>query len=184
MEQKSKSRPKVLQSTVYHETGHAVFGYFLKLGLKRVTVVPTETGIGYAAFRPAPWSKQGDLHYPEDYHWAKRDIVCTLAGLETERLVTKRLNYRDAGADFAMVGDLAMRVWGSAQAIEGAIMAIRLSIRWIISQPEMRAIIDNVALALTEKEELRYAEVKAIIEAALTLEFRPKVRQQFREICR
>lgn len=169
-----------LKSTAYHETGHAIFGYLLQLGLNWVTISPSESSLGSTRFRPSPWQKQGDLYFDEDYYWAKRDIVCTLAGVETESLITGLPNYDDAEADYRMIGDLAMRVWGSAEAIESQLQHKRLAVREIIAQPEMRSVIDRLAATLLEKRKLNYAQVKQIVEETLPAEFQPKLRRQLR----
>jgi hypothetical protein len=105
-----------IESTAYHEAGHAVAALHVGRAVKSVTIVPDDDG-----------SDGKVRHYPLRGKWLQPDvhidtrarnhfettITVLLAGPAAERKYRGRWNHQGAGADRDRAFDLALRLVGS-----------------------------------------------------------------------
>ena len=101
-----------IESTAYHEAGHAVVGWDLHTQLTGVTIVASGDALGICQFH-----KRGNFHLDrsnymvEDSDWRTfRRVVNVatrfLAGMEAEREFTGRYNYRGASSDYEWASEI------------------------------------------------------------------------------
>jgi hypothetical protein len=92
---------KALWRTAYHEAGHAVTAWTLDLGVKMVTIAPTEDTLGHVLVRRHMTSRLADqVRYdltPGRRDLVERKVLVSLAGMEAERRHSGRRRLSGAG---------------------------------------------------------------------------------------
>jgi len=92
-----------LTATAYHEAGHAVIGWHLDLGVRRVTIVRNDAqgSLGHALFGRFRKNFRPDVELtPATKEHLDRNVLCSLAGPLAEKKHTGRHNSAGARQDY------------------------------------------------------------------------------------
>lgn len=176
-----KRHPVSLRATAYHEAGHAVAYYCLRVQqhyplplMRRVTIVPSEDMLGHTAPFPTP-SYDPDLYSsPSTALRAHAEIVVCFAGAIAER---RHIGRRSTGAeiDHRLAIDLAEAVTGSPSETEALLKWLReraanlINSRW--------RFVEAVAAALLEHRTLTGRQVRDVIQADVQAQIQPSLDQ-------
>lgn len=104
-----------LKRTAYHEAGHAVMAYILRIGLKEVTIIPDEDYLGKFTHG------RGRNIQPEwDYDQKtrpeiERQAMVTLGGNVAEHLLTGKKHIAGSYEDYHKVVDLLSYLAGAEE---------------------------------------------------------------------
>ena len=110
----AKPRHTQLERTAYHEAGHAVISEWLRIAVKRITIVadPEKGRLGHVenyahpSFRPDIWDDTLTRNR------AEREIMSFFAGNAAEKVLTGHNNWRGAERDTWAATELAHYVCG------------------------------------------------------------------------
>ena len=136
--------------TAYHEAGHALAAWTLKIPFKRVSVVAAaETWhVLYPAL--SDW----DSTPPRARDRLERKMIVSLAGGEAERLISGRSNHRGARSDYRNVWDIVSRLAGSIEEAGAYSRWLSLRARSLIRAPQHRPSLDALAAALMAQSKI------------------------------
>ena len=166
-----KKQSKKLMSVAYHEAGHAVAAFFLKIPLASVTIVPKEGVLGLAQFKMPGWVKtkldEGVANDAKLDAWIKNHIVATLAGMNAEKLFTGRANHGGAMHDNETVADLAMVVCSSSAEIDAYLKWLGIKTQQFTKTPFFRAGVEAVAQELMQCNTLTSREVADTVRQSI-----------------
>lgn len=161
---------KSLQRTAYHEAAHAVLAYFLRVGLRRVTVVADEDSEG-ASFDGGEFSEDTEelrLHAKEAF-WLRMATV-RYAGAEAVRRLAPRSKWRDGATNDYRWASIALeKITLDSQSLRALQTYTMRRSRLLVENywPE----IESLARALIQRKELD--GVEAVKEMLASLNDRP-----------
>lgn len=119
-----------LEATAYHEAGHTLTAYVLRIRIMRVSIEPDlrEGSLGHLQYS----SKMDALprHLVEDR--LRRIVQVLMSGLVAERLFTGKDNTLGAAADLAMIDGIAPHLWSEGEA-ESALAGL-----WQITEQSLK----------------------------------------------
>ncbi len=129
-------KSELLESTAYHEAGHAVAAYYRYYPFKHVTVIPDETAgsLGHILYRPLRSFK--NIEFDITPTLAKRiedKVVISLAGGIAQRKFHKRgyWSYHTSSDNQSAV-DLALRVNGTTEAADAYLHWLYICARQLV----------------------------------------------------
>jgi ATP-dependent Zn protease len=161
MPTKTRRTRKSLESTAYHEAGHAVIAVAEHILVKHVTIRPGGDAWGHISRRNLIENDEDRLQ-----RYLPREIRVMLAGLAAEWRFTGRNNFRGASADFNAAVDLAIRVYRPKTA--GHYLKFMTSLmKDVVSVPANWCRITAVAEALLERETLTGREVRELYRGSV-----------------
>lgn len=159
-------RSRRRRDIAYHEAGHAVAAYDLRIALDYVTVVPTEDYAGCTGARFA---------VTEQNRWTLRDAVlrsrieniaiACFAGDAAERRHNRRRRYGGA-ADFTLTFDYLLELTGSIREAEAYAKWLDIRAEQLVAQPPHWAAIKALANALLKQERIGGRAARRIIQEA------------------
>jgi hypothetical protein len=160
-------RRRQLESTAYHEAGHAVMRFLLGMSVHEVSVVPNEETLGHctgSSLRaPLDLLVWGDGHRRRK---VERYILVSLAGGAAEAAFQGRYNWRGMELDLDCAIDLALKVCGGeAEAGKFAEWLLERA-RNLIIQDHTWAAVRRIAAALLKERRLSGRRAKAIYDGA------------------
>ncbi len=164
MTPKPPKATKSLTATAYHEAGHAVIAWHLRLGIGRVSIVPDPDrgSLGHIETKVPRWIDPDVDLSPAAQDWLQRRIQMSLAGRASEKLFTGRWNHVGARGDYRSATDLALYVCGSSEEISAFIKWLDLRTRATVKFHGAQ--IAKVAAALLEHHTLRPRDVERLIQ--------------------
>ena len=152
----------------YHEGGHALAAWALKVPFARVSIVDTEDSWGHVLFNPL---RLTDAHVssmsPVVRDRLERRVIIGLAGREGERLFTGRYNHGGAVADYQNAFDLVMRLTGHEDEAAPYFKWLMVQARQLIAAPHRRPSLDALVAALIEHQVLEGPAAVHIMREAL-----------------
>lgn len=103
-----------LEATAYHEAGHTLTAYVLRIRIVRVSIEPNlrEGSLGHLQYS----SKMDSLPRELVEDRLGRIIQVLMSGLVAERLFTGKENLPGAAADLALIDGIAPHLWPPDQA--------------------------------------------------------------------
>ncbi len=163
--------PSQLERTAYHEAGHAVVAFHLRVKVVSVSIIREDGSLGRVHHK-YPSAFTPDLR---DDSRAKRrvetEIIWTLAGLAAEERLTGRCNWQGANSDLHEAVDVASYVTGSDRELTAYIEYLREHARNLVAVGHTWAGIKAVANELLQCQEMSAAKARQImhtgIEAAI-----------------
>jgi len=104
-----------VESTAYHEAGHAVASFHTERAVKAISIVPDEDNLGRVSHYPLTgrWFQPDVEIDGRTTHYIETSITVLLAGPAGERRYRGRWNHVGASADYSRALDLAFRLVGS-----------------------------------------------------------------------
>jgi ATP-dependent Zn protease len=152
-----------LRATAYHEAGHAVARYFLRLPFRYVTIRARGDADGYVMTRPFPRASRDRIQFggatANDVQRVYDEVVTDLAGFIAQRRALGDADPEQSYSDTHGAVGLLDRVCGSNEEVEACAhwLWVRacglIEARW--------AIVEAVATALLEARTLTARQVRA-----------------------
>lgn len=165
MSNPKKRSEKQRRATAYHEAGHAVMAYVLGRPFRRVSITTDEDSLGHVLYRK--WDKRFDPNTtdPERARLKiERAIMTAFAGHEAEFLFTGRRNHVGSRTDTEAGGRLATYIIDDWEIELPAFLKwLRIRTRNILNSPQHWRAVEDLAVALLEKEEMSVSEAQSVI---------------------
>jgi hypothetical protein len=161
---------KMLESTAYHEAGHAVAAYDVRLRTKALSIVPNdgENTLGHHIGRPYfTGMPHPDISEIPPRMWRRlehRAMVCLAGPAAQRRFNPSGFRHSHAQGDYHQAVDFLSYLSGSNEAVEAHLHLVELRAKELIEADIHWAEIEALAAALLERKELSSTEVRQIIE--------------------
>lgn len=164
-----KKPSKSLQSTAYHEAGHAVIAWRNKVRIISLSIIPEEGLFG--KIRHSNPLRGIDIEWDVSTHARMRMEKCvkvSLAGAIAQRKFNPK-GYRTWGdeEDRKIAYDQLTHFVGSNEELEAYSKLLEIQTRNDLNIPFVWACVEAVAEALLERQELSGKDVRAIIQQAI-----------------
>jgi ATP-dependent Zn protease len=156
-----------LRKTAYHEAGHAVAHYFLRLPFKSVTIKPSAEYKGRIVGGKIPKSFRPDTTW--DYRTERRlerEMIALLAGLAAVKRLTGRNSWRGGGKDVSSAIDLAMYVGGDSDGVSAYLSWMIQRARGFMRNPLHWHCVEVLAKELIKRRTIKAREARNIIRRA------------------
>lgn len=155
-------------AVAYHEAGHAVAYYILRIPIKYVTIKPDPEAhtLGEVQGLPFPKSLAPDVQIDlrtRDY--LERRIMGLAAGAIAEAMVTGERDHIGATEDMQRCLDFASYYCSDAE-VSAYINWLCIRAEQLIQSPEHRRMLDEVADALVKKETISGRKARQIMNNA------------------
>lgn len=167
----SKKPSKALQAVAYHEAGHVVAAYLLRIDILSVTIAPAGDYLGAARNGKMIG---GDLSircgYKKDRRaiaWVERFVQMLFAGPVAENQFSGRWNYVGAGQDYMNAADLASHVCYDEGELSAYLQLLKIRSRLLITQERNWLAVEALAAALLEKKTLSKKAFRKVIGSVL-----------------
>ena len=173
--QKKALPSKRLIKTAYHEAGHAVAAFFLRLPFRHITIEPEGESLGHVLCDNA-LGKKTDLHindalYEMNARVERRieaSVICDFAGLAAEAKYAGRHDWRGAASDFHNSVKYASYVCGCVQEETEAYLKLqRIRAKNMMNVGFQWAAVEALAEALLERRTIGCRTARKIIRKAL-----------------
>jgi hypothetical protein len=167
---------KRLQRAAYHEAGHAVAAYVLRLPVRGVSISEDEDASGRVEYAPPPASFRPDVWYGEarrTEHRIEAHIIRALAGPAAEARWIGRRNHVGASGDYRAARDLADYVAGDPSG-EGAwryVAWLEYRAEDLVQREHYWAAIEALAAELLARRRLGPRQARAVIKGAISARF-------------
>ncbi len=152
----------------YHEAGHAVAAFVMRMRFTHLSIIPDEDSIGHTMttklrdFKPdAARSRAGRDRY-------ERYAIVSLAGLVAERLRVGRVRYRTNHPDVVQAFDLCSNMCGSDEETEACVNWLWERTRNLMKCERHWAAVEALAKQLRVKRYIGEREARCIIKGALS----------------
>ena len=184
-----KKRPTILERTAWHEAGHAVAAWYLRIKFKYVSIVPGEDTLGRIS--GGDFSK---CNSPTQYAvgmihrwWLEREIQYLLAGEAAETLLVGRDNYNEVREDIKAAVNRVLEICSGDKATEVYFQWLWSGTRELLLIPCCAAALKPMVDALLKQKRIDYQEACKIVVDAIEHamanpdEFRKTMRQLGRD---
>jgi ATP-dependent Zn protease len=167
---KAERERRKLESTAYHEAGHAVACIELGRPFKSVTIVPGDGTRGQITMTPVPaWLMPDVDRSPRATRWIEREISYLLAGLAAEHRFASRNNWLGAHDDISNARELASFLYPFGSPVLKKYLAFMEELaRMFVSVDKNWRRIEKLAAALIEHRTLSARESKELCRLALS----------------
>lgn len=162
---------KELRATAYHEAGHAVASYLLRIGLKGASIIPDEDSEGRVRNYPQPALARADYGRSAPMRdRIERLVKVLLAGEITERFISgkKRITIHQDHEN--AVSYLELLVSGDDE-LSAYLDLLSIQTKKMFAPPGIWLCVEVVADALIEHRTLSGRRLRAIIKEALLNSF-------------
>ncbi len=160
-----RRRTKALESTAYHEAGHAVVARVLGLTCGRVSIIADDDSAGHAIIAD-PWQTAGDWENRDRFRDARQafrgTIIARMAGAEAERKFFGQCRGGDDDDQYEIALLMDSR-WTEIPADDWNQYEARLRAQTRRLVRRHRHTIEHVAKALQERGTLEAEEVDAMV---------------------
>lgn len=158
-------RTKALESTAYHEAGHAAAVHKHQIRTKVLSIVPDETSTGRIEHHP--YFGAIDLEYDLSPRVQRRienmAFVCLAGPAAQRRFNRKGVRHYHGEDDRRLAIYLLERLVGSSEELEAYLNLIQIRVRNFVGNHVNWFFIDRVAQALIERRTLTGAEVRELM---------------------
>jgi hypothetical protein len=167
----SRKLPKVteLESTAFHEAGHAAAAFHLGVAVKEVSIVPDigAERLGHCAGYGYPdWFSPDALIDDRSRALAEREIIVMFAGPAAEARARGRRDHVGAGGDdYRYAIDLASRFCGSIEETTAYVAWLALRAQNLIHDPFVWFGVEALAAALLARRTLTGRKARAAYRA-------------------
>ena len=163
-------RTKALESTAYHEAGHAVAAWRYGVRTKRLSIVPEPSFAGQHVRHPyfgginQEWGSS-----PRAQRRVENMVLVCCAGPAAQRRFNPKgfRNYHAEG-DWYQAINLLSHLTGDDEILSAYFKLIDLRARKFVAQPSVWPLIEGLAETLLEREHLTGMEVRAIISDSMS----------------
>ncbi len=160
---------KRLERTAYHEAGHVVACYHLKIRFKYVSILRGDGFLGEMLHGENPL-KNVDCKMDDSLRFRdriEREAIVTLAGQAAVDVILKRQGWRGSGSDWLAAVNLASCATGDPEVLPAYMDYLWVRSKSLFAIPWLRVATRAVAKELLKQEKISYRDVMGIIEAAI-----------------
>jgi hypothetical protein len=158
---------KKLESTAYHEAGHAVMAYHVRRRFKYVTIEQEEDSLGHILLSRWPKGIEPGIDSGARVeNYLKNSILIDLAGHAAERLFKGRNNWVGSRQDVQTAVEFADYVCGSNEESQAYVKWLFIKARNIIRLEPYWDSIKALAKELLIKKKIGYMAARKIIKDA------------------
>ena len=168
----SSMRPKRvserLRRTAYHEAGHAVAGYLMRIRFTRVTIKDSRECLGSTqlVWSWGEWRPDMDDNFERVRDRMERFAVASLGGLTAELIITGCHDLDESEKDILDAAEVLEKVSGGDQ-LDAYIETMRRKTDSLLSVPKNRIAVVALAESLLQKQTLRERDARSIIRSAI-----------------
>jgi ATP-dependent Zn protease len=178
----SRSQRRLI-AAAFHEAGHAVAAYHVKVRFRRIAIGKREPKeLGWLELWLAPQTTANGVADLRTEQAIERSVIVLLAGSQAERMALGRAKYMGSGLDFYEAVRYANHLCQTRPEISAYLRWMQLRVRALVESPNWRRPIDALARCLLQRRELGAREARAIIRRAIPV--RPDSRERARSIAR
>lgn len=152
----------------YHEAGHAVAAFVLRMRFTHLSIIPDEDSIGHTMttklrdFQPdAARSRAGRDRY-------ERYAMVSLAGLVAERMRVGRVRYRTNHPDVVQAFEFSSNICGSDEETQACVNWLWERTRNLIKSGRQWAAVEALAKQLRVRRYIGEREARRIIKRAFS----------------
>lgn len=156
-----------LMAAAFHEAGHAVAAYYLKVRFGRIAI-GEKTGKEMGALElwlPRP-ARAGGIVDVRTEQAIERSVIVLLAGSQAERMALGRAKVLGGSPDFFEVSRYAGYLCRTRTERSAFLRWMQLRVRALVGSPSWRRPIAALAIHLVQRRELGAHETRAIIRRA------------------
>lgn len=173
-----KNVNKALMANAFHEAGHAVMAYVLRMPITKVTIKETDKYSGLTTMKNILRDKNLDDYTYPNFIDLEKEVLCSLAGYYAERSCpekrTKKYDTQEdygdlAQEDYRDVIDLISIITLDSKRIEKIIKLFEFKCDMIINCSDISAAIEELANLLYDKETISGKEAKNCIKNSLEI---------------
>jgi hypothetical protein len=160
---------KRLEATAYHEAGHAVMAWSLRVRVDKVSICPEGDSLGHCSHEKIVRGRNPELddslRRRDQY---EKDILVALAGGIAQRLFNCRSWRRlYVEGDWRKAARLAFNINGSSEQADAYLRWLEIRAKDTISSKRMWPLVKALARELLLKRKLSRDEVLAVIQRTL-----------------
>ena len=165
----SQSRRRLI-AAAFHEAGHAVAAYHVKLRFRRIAIGrDTAKELGWLELWLTPQATADGTVDVRTEHAIERSVIVLLAGSQAERMALGRAKYLGSGLDFFEAVRYAGYLCRRRPEISAYLRWMQLRVRALVESPTWRRPIEALAACLVECRELGAREARGIIRRAIPM---------------
>jgi ATP-dependent Zn protease len=161
-------RERQLRAAAFHEAGHAIAAYHLRVRLRRISIgADGDDALGWLDLW-LPRVTTDDADNIRQAQAVERDIIVLLAGAQAERIGLGRPSCPAGGIDFYEAMRRAKAICRTSEEMSACLRWLQLRTHALVQSPTWRQPIDTLAARLLERRHLGARETRAIIRAAIS----------------
>jgi hypothetical protein len=166
----SRSRRRLI-AAAFHEAGHAVAAYHVKVRFRRIAIGrDTAKELGWLELWLTPQATgDGTVVDVRTEHAIERSVIVLLAGSQAERMALGRAKYLGSGLDFFEAVRYAGCLCRTRPEISAYLRWMQLRVRALVESPPWRRPIEALAACLVQRRELGAREARDIIRHAIPM---------------
>jgi len=162
--QRSRRR---LVAAAFHEAGHAVAAYHVKVRLRRIAIGgDVEHALGWLELWP-PHAAANGVPDLRTENLVERSVIVLLAGAQAERVGVGRANYLGGSLDFYDAVQCAGYLCRTTEEISAYLRWMQLRVRALVKSPTWQEPIEALTKCLLQRGTLGARDARAIIQRAL-----------------
>jgi ATP-dependent Zn protease len=159
-----------LIAAAFHEAGHAVAAYHLKVRFRRIAIVSdTAKELGWLELWLTPQTTADRTVNMRTAHAIERSVIVLLAGSQAERMALGRAKYLGSGLDFFEAVRYAGYLCRTRLEMSAYLRWMQLRVRALVESPTWRRPIEALAACLVQRRKLGAREARAIIRRAILM---------------
>ncbi len=156
---------KALQSTAYHEAGHAVAAWHVHVPTKDLSIIPDDSSLG--RHFSGPYFTGVNPEFDDSPRCQRRlenkALVCLAGPAAQRRFNPHGYRHYHGKSDYRQAVDLLSYIAPEPEELGAYIGLIKIRARNFVGRPDMWAAIEAVAAALLDRGEIPGKEIKPII---------------------
>jgi hypothetical protein len=177
-----RSRRRLI-AAAFHEAGHAVAAYHVKVRFRRIAIGKnTAKELGWLELWLTPEASVDGVADVRTEHAIERSVIALLAGSQAERMALGRAKYLGSGLDFFEAVRYAGYLCRTRSEMSAYLRWMQLRVRALVESPSWRRPIEALATCLVQRRELGAGEARRIIRRALPMALEMAASEQSSEL--
>lgn len=150
-----------IKRTAYHESGHAIMSFFLKIPIKKITIIPNKKYGGCVTNKfPKDINSIGwDNKYKK---LIEKHIMVLMSGHIAEKIFFKRVGRRSVSDDHS-ISDLITHIYSEPKVINAYLKYLNILATTMMESEQFKPVVKELAKILLKKKELKGKECKNTI---------------------
>ena len=159
-----------LIAAAFHEAGHAVAAYHVKVRFRRIAIGKnTAKELGWLELWLPPQTTADGIVDVRTAHAIERGVIVLLAGSQAERMALGRAKYLGSGLDFFEAVRYAGHLCRTRSEMSAYLRWMQLRVRALVENPSWRQPIEALATYLVQRREVGAREARGIIRRAIPM---------------
>jgi hypothetical protein len=170
-----------LIAAAFHEAGHAVAAYHVKVRFRRIAIGKnTAKELGWLELWLTPQTTADGIVDVRTAHAIERGVIVLLAGSQAERMALGRAKYLGSGLDFFEAVRYAGHLCRTRSEMSAYLRWMQLRVRALVESPTWRRPIEALAACLVQRRQLGARETRGIIRRAIPIGLKTAERRNAR----